>query len=135
MSQESISPAKAEDPVDEYDVLHPANYPLLASMLVRQTQNGAEGCRLSVTLVMRGEQSANAHLVLKFEGVRELTFTQSEWSQTRLSCVEIRDIRSRGWEQIAYSVTEEEEGLISFICRSFRAQVCNDDSCTGSHED
>ncbi|HEY3266218.1 MAG TPA: hypothetical protein VGM37_04780 [Armatimonadota bacterium] len=72
---------------------------------------------------MSREPGDPRRLHLAFHGVRNLRIAQPEGAMLSGLYLDIRDIRNRQWEGIAFEVVETEEDVIHFICRSFEARI------------
>ena len=90
-----------------------------------QTQPPADySLNLSVELVQPSSIAQEPEkLVLSFEGVRKLRILQADWSVLQFPLLEFRDIRSRQLEGLGYEVVDNEDGVLSFMCKDFAFQV------------
>lgn len=109
---------------DHFHALSPYRYKFVEELHISQyqpsTPNGE--CSVFVQLVARQEQSnGKIKLRLKFHDVTDLKIRPGDGKMT---CqLDIRSIKSYHWHSKNYRVVEEENGLISFFCNDFQADL------------
>src|SRR4051812_22270205 len=107
-----------DDPA-HYESLVPKSFRIVQRMSIHHVP-GPPASR-SLVLDMVGSEGASGGLQLRFFDVRNLAFRQPLLSVWSMGPLEIRDISSRGWEDVRYEVLDPEEDAISFLCARFDA--------------
>jgi hypothetical protein len=118
--------SEADAAIRLYHSLDPARYPVLRKLEVCQLHLPEADRPPEMLLFMellprnsRGDKS----LSLRFSGVRELKFDLPAISLCEITLLTISSIRSRGWENLNYSVRDEEEESLSFECERFEVSL------------
>jgi len=84
----------------------------------QSAEDSGNSVEVTIELVRpRSAHKAGGSLTLRFEGVRNLKVDQGSWSLMQFPLLEIRDIRARGWEGLAYQVVDNEHGVLSCACK------------------
>jgi hypothetical protein len=113
--------------IETYHLLKPRRFNLLKRLDLTQTTVGREDryeLSLSLELVSASDPTGTEGvLVLSFDGVRKLQLKQADWSAIQFPLLEIRDISTRQWEELSYEVVDNEDGVLSLVCRDFSASV------------
>ncbi len=113
--------------IADYYSLRPFTFDRVIRLDIRQ--DWENGVVTSVEMELRPTDTADRRrLLLNFEGVLNLRLTPPQRMVLCLPQLEIRSIRDRQWEGAHYSVKEEEEEIISFLCRRFTSEVAEFDA-------
>jgi hypothetical protein len=106
--------------VDSYLALSPRELPYLRRLTLTEDDEAVNGPEYTLELVFSGGRSEE--LVVRCEGVRELTFRQPFTTDMRLHSLNVEDLSSSQLEEINFRVMDIEEEWLSFWCRTFSAE-------------
>lgn len=112
--------------IDEYLSFNPSAFEVLDRFTVQQyeifedTYSSRYFLSVEIWLSQYSSKKAHTQLRLRFGGIQELRFHQGFYPLTL--CLGIRSVRQDQWEYLRYSVADE-EGRVSFYCRSFKADL------------
>ncbi|HEY3447520.1 MAG TPA: hypothetical protein VGK67_14290 [Myxococcales bacterium] len=111
--------SQIEDALQQVLSKQPSQFRFLKELLIRR-QFGAESRNaLQLRLVLVGDARPEApELSIEFENVTDLKIGETNGIEAVVLAV--RPIRERGWEDLNYRVTDEENGLLAFFCRAVR---------------
>jgi hypothetical protein len=78
---------------------------------------GGEDSDLVLTVRLRDPRNGE-EIAIVFDGVAQLRFRGESVALTELVLFVAEDISGRGWEGLHYRVTDAEEEVVTFLCRS-----------------
>lgn len=118
--------------VDSYLVARPADFPVVASVRLRQQLPEERTPSLDVVVELARRGDSATLLRLTFRGVLGLCLRQPSWSRFELGVLEIRDVSSDQCEGIRFAVKDPENDALSLSCADIQIeQVANDGSAAG----
>jgi hypothetical protein len=108
--------------IKAYDALQPSDYRDVERITIDQSDDH-DGYEVTLRLMLRPVTVEDHRLALTFHGVVNLALTPPPRFALQLPFLTIRSISDLGWERIHYSVKDEENEVLSFLCESFDARV------------
>jgi hypothetical protein len=108
--------------IDSFQSQRHTRFPVLSKFTIEQRLGGQSAPSLFLSLELASDVETNQHLVVSFEGVRDLKIDWPQWSVIRLDAIVITDVSDRGLEGIRYRVAEGEE-MFTFWCEGFDAAI------------
>ena len=100
-----------DDRIERYWSLKPSEFPRLDVLAIREAVNDRGAHLFALEVVFHpSDSSSTDRLRLAFDGVTDLSFTAAG-SVIQISPLLIESIRDRGWEDIAYEVTDHERSI------------------------
>jgi len=111
--------------IEEYYSLHPVSFTFVEDFHVRQVRKSkSDAYEVYLDMELRHQNAEDSrHLILSFQGVRNIRFTPPTRMIIQMIHLEITSIRANGWEGINYDVRETENDTLSFSCEGFTAEV------------
>jgi hypothetical protein len=111
----------SHDPISHYHSLEPRQFPIILQVVMQQLTTLPP--HLTLTLELGAAAGDGRRLRIVCTNVCQLRIVQPPLSLVQIPWLEIRSIRDRQWEGLAYQVHDPEDDILMFLCADFHAAL------------